>query len=50
MFRSDSLHGVTKADLALYDQLGLRAVDDLRGDVERTERPVPDALLGTFQA
>jgi protein-tyrosine phosphatase len=41
VFRSDSLHGMNEADLALYNRLGLRAVYDLRGDVERAERPDP---------
>jgi protein-tyrosine phosphatase len=41
VFRSDSLHGMSEGDLALYDQLGLRAVYDLRGEVERAERPNP---------
>ena len=41
MFRSDSLHGMNEADLALYDRLGLRAVYDLRGEVEVAERPDP---------
>ncbi|HET6809446.1 MAG TPA: tyrosine-protein phosphatase [Acidimicrobiales bacterium] len=41
VFRADALHGLSPADLALYDRLGLRAVYDLRGDVERDERPNP---------
>jgi protein-tyrosine phosphatase len=41
VFRSDSLHGLSAADLALYEQLGLRAVYDLRGEAERQERPDP---------
>jgi protein-tyrosine phosphatase len=41
VFRADALHGLSAADLALYDRLGLRAVYDLRGDVEREERPNP---------
>ena len=41
IFRADSLHGLTEADLALYGRLGLRAVYDLRGDSERQERPNP---------
>jgi protein-tyrosine phosphatase len=41
VFRADALHGMTADDLALYEQLGLRAVYDLRSDVEREERPNP---------
>jgi protein-tyrosine phosphatase len=41
VFRSDSLHGMSEGDLAIYNQLGLRAVYDLRGEVERAERPNP---------
>jgi protein-tyrosine phosphatase len=41
VFRADALHGLSAADLALYDRLGLRAVYDLRGEVERDERPNP---------
>ena len=41
IFRADSLHGLLAEDMALYDQLGLRTVYDLRGDLERTENPNP---------
>jgi protein-tyrosine phosphatase len=41
LFRSDALHGMTEGDLAMYNDLGLRAVYDLRGDVEIAERPNP---------
>ena len=41
VFRADALHGLSPADLAVYDRLGLRTVYDLRGDVEREERPNP---------
>lgn len=39
VFRAGVLHGFRPADLARYDQLGLRAVFDLRSDVECDERP-----------
>lgn len=47
VFRADALHGMSVKDLALYRELGLRAVFDLRAEVERTERPnpVPSRLL-----
>jgi protein-tyrosine phosphatase len=41
VFRADALHGLSPADLAVYDRLGLRTVYDLRSDVERDERPDP---------
>jgi protein-tyrosine phosphatase len=41
VFRADALHGLSTNDLALYEGLGLRAVYDLRGEIERTERPNP---------
>jgi protein-tyrosine phosphatase len=41
VFRADSLHGLSTSDLALYEGLGLQAVYDLRGEIERTERPNP---------
>jgi protein-tyrosine phosphatase len=41
VFRADALHGFSPADLALYGRLGLRAVYDLRGELERNERPNP---------
>jgi protein-tyrosine phosphatase len=47
VFRADALHGMSAKDLGLYQELGLRAVFDLRAEVERTERPnpVPSRLL-----
>lgn len=45
VFRADSLHGLTEADLALYERLGLRAVYDLRSESERNERPNPVSSL-----
>jgi protein-tyrosine phosphatase len=41
VFRADSLHGLVPRDLELYEQLGFRAVYDLRGEAEREERPDP---------
>jgi protein-tyrosine phosphatase len=41
VFRSDALHGMTERDHAMYNGLGVRAVYDLRGDVEVAERPNP---------
>jgi protein-tyrosine phosphatase len=41
VFRSDALHGMSDGDLAVYSQLGLRAVYDLRREAEITERPDP---------
>jgi len=41
VFRADSLHALSPRDLTFYDQLGLRAVYDLRSDLEREERPNP---------
>jgi protein-tyrosine phosphatase len=41
VFRSDALHGMSEADLGVYNELGLRAVYDLRREVERAERPNP---------
>jgi len=41
VFRADALNGLTSADLTAYDQLGLRVVYDLRGDVERAAFPNP---------
>jgi protein-tyrosine phosphatase len=41
VFRADALHGMSTNDLARYEDLGLRAVYDLRGEIERTERPNP---------
>ena len=43
VFRADALHNFSSTDLALYDRLGLRAVYDLRSDVERSEHPNPVA-------
>jgi protein-tyrosine phosphatase len=47
VFRSDALHGMTEGDLRVYHELGLRAVYDLRGDVEVAEQrnPVPSRSL-----
>jgi len=39
VFRAEALHGLLPEDLILYEQLGLRTVYDLRGDVERAEKP-----------
>ena len=39
VFRADSLHGLLAEDMALYQQLGLRTVYDLRGDLERARNP-----------
>lgn len=41
VFRADALHGLTSADLALYDHLGMRVVFDLRGNTEREIHPNP---------
>jgi protein-tyrosine phosphatase len=41
VFRSDALHRFTGADLARYEALGLRAVYDLRSDLERDRYPNP---------
>jgi protein-tyrosine phosphatase len=41
VFRADSLHGMSRRDFAMYEQLGLRAVYDLRGELESQERPDP---------
>ena len=41
LFRSDALHGMSDGDRAAYNQLGLRAVYDLRREVECAERPDP---------
>jgi len=41
VFRADALHGMSTADLALYADLGLSAVYDLRVEEERTELPNP---------
>jgi protein-tyrosine phosphatase len=41
VFRADSLYGLAAGDLVRYGQLGVRAVYDLRNDVERRERPDP---------
>ncbi len=39
VFRADALPGLMPEDLGLYEQLGLQVVYDLRGDLERSERP-----------
>ena len=41
VFRSDSLHKLTAADLVAFDHIGVRTVYDLRGDVERATHPNP---------
>jgi protein-tyrosine phosphatase len=41
IFRSDSLHKVTAADLVAFDRMGMRTVYDLRGDKERETHPNP---------
>jgi protein-tyrosine phosphatase len=41
VFRADALAPLTVTDLAAYEQLGLRAVYDLRGRQERIEAPDP---------
>jgi protein-tyrosine phosphatase len=41
VFRADALHGLSASDLALYEQLGMRAVYDLRRDLEREQLPNP---------
>ena len=41
VFRADSLHALGPDDLARYEELGVRAVYDLRADAERQERPDP---------
>ena len=39
VFRSSALHGLGAQDLALFHQLGIREVFDLRGDIERRDHP-----------
>jgi protein-tyrosine phosphatase len=41
VFRADALHGLSAGDLALYGELGLRVVYDLRRDLEREQLPNP---------
>jgi len=41
VFRAEGLHGLSEADPELYHQLGMRAVYDLRSDMERRARPGP---------
>ena len=41
VFRADALHDLSPEDRVLYDQLAIAAVYDLRGEVERDERPNP---------
>jgi protein-tyrosine phosphatase len=41
VFRADSLHKVTAADLEVFAALGMRRVFDLRGDEERARDPNP---------
>jgi protein-tyrosine phosphatase len=48
LFRSDELHALSDADLAVIAQLGVRVVFDLRNDIERNLRPnrqLPDVEL-----
>lgn len=39
VFRADALSGLERGDLGLYERLSIRTVYDLRGDLERSERP-----------
>ncbi|HYJ67448.1 MAG TPA: tyrosine-protein phosphatase [Nocardioidaceae bacterium] len=41
LFRSSSLHKLTADDLAVFDELGVRTIFDLRRDDERDRRPNP---------
>jgi protein-tyrosine phosphatase len=41
VFRADALHGLSASDLALYGELGLTTVYDLRRDLEREQLPNP---------
>ena len=41
IYRADSLHKLTATDLRAFEQLGVRAVYDLRGDKERATHPSP---------
>jgi protein-tyrosine phosphatase len=41
VFRADSLHKLTPADLATCEALGMKSVYDLRGDDERATHPNP---------
>jgi len=41
VFRAEGLHGLTPADLDLYTRLGMRAVYDLRSEMEREANPGP---------
>lgn len=41
LFRSDELHALTDADLAVVAGLGIQVLFDLRSDAERTLRPNP---------
>jgi protein-tyrosine phosphatase len=43
VYRADSLHLLTEADLTTIEQLGLRSVFDLRSDEERSTHPNPIA-------
>jgi protein-tyrosine phosphatase len=45
LFRSDSLHNCTPEDAAHLEDLGLRAVFDLRRDEERDESPGPRSVI-----
>ena len=45
IYRADSLHKLTEADLITFERLGVRVVYDLRGDKERATHPNPfDAI------
>ena len=39
VFRADALHGLLPEDVDLYEHLNVRNVYDLRGDLERAQRP-----------
>ncbi len=41
IFRSDSLHQLTEADLLVFNSIGVRTVYDLRSNAERSEAPDP---------
>lgn len=46
LFRSSSLHKLTADDLTALDDLGIRAIYDLRRDDERTKEPGPRPARG----
>ena len=39
VYRADALHKLTDEDLRSFEELGVRAIYDLRGDIERSEFP-----------